>query len=477
MESNLLKATKRRVLRELTDTIEHNPVYRDTLKVYHKFPFKERPMRGVILKNASASRIKLSSDDYAADLKSHVAVARTENKEGLFLDWVWEDEQNVTGFIENEDLSSQITGSQSVGTNRVFQVANYPIVSGYFNTKIADNFRQVDMFLDGERVFPADVDGAKGLIYLPVSPGAGQTLTISYNYKKISDPGRYYIELISETQYVIDPLYFVKGEVVIQTTTGVETSANLAHGGIIANLETLYTKRYNRSLNIELVSGSDYTVDTVTGEVTFLKSLPVGVTLYANYRWVGSTRGPFTIPDDFHYDNTSITGVILAFGNQKIVNDKVVIIVYPEREMASRVYSGHWQMSFDIDVFTRDTIELPDLTDFIIDDMWSRKRLSLVSEGLTIEEMDPVGESEEVYDSNTNDLYYKSSINLRMMTEWKRFVPYLTEIVDFDSKLYAYRQSSRYFNLAGGKDLDINIYPYDKEFVVKYPEAGYPKYV
>jgi len=475
MESNLLRATKRRVLRELNDTIEYNPVYRDTMKVYHKFPFKERPMRGVILSNASASRIRLSADDYAANLKSHVAWARVGNKEGKFLDWVWEDEQNVTRFVENEDVSSQITGTASVGTNRVFQVANYPIVSGYFNTKIADNFRQVDVFIDGERAFPVDLDGKNGKVYLASSPTVGQTVTISYSYKNIADPGRYYIELISKNQYVIDPLYFVEKEVVIETTTGTETTANLSHGNLIPNLEALYTKKNFNSLSIELVPGSDYTIDATTGEVTFLNPLKSGTTLYANYRWVGNTLGPFDIPDDFHYDNSSISGVILSFGNKKIVNDKLVVIVYPDREQSAKVYSGHWDMNFNIDVFTRDTIELPDLTDYIVDDMWSRKRLRLVSEGLTIEEMEPGGESEEVYDQNTGDLYYKNSVSLRMMTEWKKFVPYLTEIMDFDTRLYQYMQHNKYLKL-NGKDFNIDVYPYSKELSVKYPEAGYPKY-
>lgn len=473
MESNLLRATKRRVLRELNDTIEHNPVYRDNLKVYHKFPYKERPMRGIILRNASASRIKLSADDYAADLKSHVALARAGNYEGKFLDWVWEDQENVTKYVNNEDLSSQITG-----TTRVFQVAHYPIVAGNFNTAIADNFRQVDVYLDGERVFPVLVEGETGKVHLSSSPAVGQTLTISYYYKNIVDPGRYYIQLISDTQFMIDPLYFVEKEKVISKTTGVETSVNLTHGDLIQNLETLYTKKYDYSLSFELIKDDDYSIDYDTGEITFLKPLQTGTVLYANYRWAGSSMGPFTIPDDFHYDNTSLSGVVMAFGNQKILNDKLVIIVYPQREQASRVYSGHWNMNFEIDVFTRDTLELPDLTDFIIDDMWTRKRLKLISEGLTIEEMDPTGENEEVYDQNTTDLYYKNTISLQIMTEWKRFVPYLTKIMDFDTKLYLYRKFNKYFIIGNSREteLAVDIYPYDQDFEVKYPEQGYPKY-
>jgi len=476
MESNLLNSAKRRVLRELNDTIQNNPVYRDQLKVYHKFPYKERPMRGVILRNASATRIKLSADDYAADLKSHVAIAKAQNYEGKFLDWVWEDSTNITKKVYQEDVSSQITGTASVGTNRVFQVSNYPIVSGKFNTLIADNFNQVEVLVDGEKVFVDQVDGEEGKVYLSFSPTIGQTVTISYWYKNLVDPGRYYIQLISTSQYVIDPLYIVKGEKVIEGTTGVETTANLAHGGLLTDLETLYIQKYSRSNQIKLISGTDYTIDTATGEITFLSPLPVGTNLYANYRWVGSTLGPFEIPSDFHYDNEALSGIILAFGNKKVVNDKLVLLVYPNREQASKVYSGHWDMNFDIDVFARDPIELPDLTDYIIDDMWTRKRLSLISEGFTIEEMDPGGESEEVYDTNTGELYYKNTVSLRAMTEWKRFVPYLIEIVDFDTKLYHYMKNNKFFRLTDGRTMEVEVYPYDREFEVKYPEYGFPRY-
>ena len=473
MESNLLRATKRRVIRELNDTVQNNPVYRDQIKVYHKFPYKERPMRGIILSNSSASRVRLSPDDYAAELKSHVAVARAGNHEGKFLDWVWEDEYSLTVYVKEEDLSSQIP---STGSNRIFQLAHFPVIAGYNNTELADNFRQVDVFVDGQRVFPTTVDAINGKVYLPNAPSYGQEVKISYHYKNIVDPGRYYIQLVTTEQYVIDPLYVVKREKVLESTTGLEMTANLAHGNLIPGLETLFTKKFERSYDLELVKDVDYSIDYASGAITFLSPLPKNTSLYATYRWAGPTMGPYAIPKDYEYDNTSLPGVVLAFGNQKVLSDKLVVIVYPQREQAARVYSGHWNMSFDINIFTRDPMELSDLTDYIIDDMWSRKRLHLIAEGLTIEEMNPGGESEEVYDSNTGDLYYKNSINLNMMTEWKRFVPYLTEIVDFDTKLYSFVKSSQDILLSDGRTFEVQVLPYQKEFEVKYPKAGYPKY-
>jgi hypothetical protein len=430
---------------------------------------KERPMKGVFLKNSSASRVKLSPSDYAGDLKSYVSLARAETHQGEFLDWVWEDVQNVT-VKTTEDLSSQITG-----TDRLFTVSNTPIVSGPGNIIVADNFRQVELTLDGEVLHAEDINGKTGSILVPYCPAVGQTLLATYYYKNLTPPGRYYVELISTTQYVIDPLYIVEDEVVINKTTGLELTASLDHGGLYGDFDVLYTKKNDNSNEIVLVKGDDYTI-TTGGLITFNNPLISDSTLYANYRWVGSTLGPFLIPDNFHYDNKNLQGIILAFSGRKVVGDKAVIIVYPDREQAAMVYSAHWRMTFDIDVFSRDPMELAELTDFVVDDMWTRKRQRLISAGLTMEELEPSGESEDPYDANTTDLYYHNSINMVMMTEWKKIVPYVVEIMDFDTKLYMYMKYNKYLITEDGRSFDLILYPVTKEFEVKYPSEGFPRY-
>ena len=100
-----------------------------------------------------------------------------------------------------------------------------------------------------------------------------------------------------------------------------------------------------------------------------------------------------------------------------------------------------------------------------------------MDEGLTIEEFDSTGESEEVYDENTGDLYYKNSLSLQMMTEWKKFVPFLTEIIDFDTKIYKYITTKEYIITNQGKILELKIRPNSESFEVSYPYVGYPKYI
>lgn len=476
MENNLLRVVKSRVMDELTGSIQRNQLFRDVVQVFHKFPYKERLQMGVVLKNASSSRIKLSADDHAGTLKSHAVLARAESHEGKFLDWVWEDFNNLTSYQKDEDLSSQITGTASIGTNRFFSVAHKPILSGYNNTTYADNFRQILVILNGEQVLPEFVDGERGVFALPQAPGLGSTLTVSYYYSNLTLPGRYYVEIVSPTEFVIDPFYVIKNESVIERTTGIEITAQLLHGNLYGDFDILYTMKTKNSNKIYLEKDIEYSIDS-TGLITFLSPLEKDTTLYANYRWVGDTMGPFTIPSEFHYHNSALSGLTLSFSNEITVGDKAVVMVFPQREPVASMNSGHYSMSFEIEVVARDPKQLADLTDHIIEDIWGNRRLLLIDEGLTIEELDPTGESEEAYDENTGDLYYKNGISLQMMTEWKKFIPFPTEILDIDSKIYRYITSKEYITTNQGKILELKLRPNSVPFEVSYPKIGYPRYV
>ena len=473
-QNSLLTVVKYRLLDELRYAVESNQRYKDTVQVLHKLPYTERPSMAVILRNASASRIKLSADDAAGTLKSHLALAKAENSPAGCLEWVWEDAINMTGLKHDEDLSSQIQGTSTYGQNRVFYTSLKPIISGKGNTVYADNFRQVYITLNGLQTLPEYVNGQKGMIVLPKAPVVGDVLKVSYYYNNLTPPGRYYLEIVAPGQYVIDPLYQVTDEEVITETTGHEVTASLLHGNLYGDFDVLYTLKMRSSNKIYLEKGTDYTI-TTAGVITFLQPLPVGTSLFANYRYGGATMGPFTIPEPFHYDNTVLPGVILAFSNQLDVGTKMVVIVYPKREPAASVRSGHYRMSFEIEVFAKDPIQLPDLTDHIINYIWANRRQQLISEGLTIEEFDPTGESEEPFDTNTGDLYYKNSLNMQIMTEWKKYDAFNTDILDFDTKLYQYINQKAYVVTLQNKVLELKLQPYTVPFEVKYPKVGFAR--
>lgn len=475
LDINLLTAVKRRVIYELRSAINENLVFKGT-EVYHKFPYTERPARGIVLRSTTSSRIKLSPDDFAYTMKSYVALARAENHGGKFMQWVWENQQKTTAYQENEDLSSQITGTATNGTNRFFYTSRKPLLGGYNNDTIVDNFRQIELKLNGEVVHAEFVDGSRGMIVLSMAPVVGDTLTVSYYYGIMSAPGRYYVEIVPNNQFVVDPLLQIKGEEVIELTTGTELTASLDHSGLYGDFDVLYLTKGIEDDKLTLERGTDYTV-TSGGVITFLQPLSVGYTLLADYRYVAPTLGPFPIPDPNHYDDAAIPGVLLCFNKQVEVGDKVVVIVYPERQVSASVYMGHYRMTFDIDVFSRHPEETSEMTDHVIHEIWGNRRFLLIDEGLTIEEMDQTGETEDVYDTNTNDLWYKQSISLQMMTEWKKFVPALWDIQDYDTALYAYIKTSKYVVTPDNRVLELQINPLGAPFEVKYPKTGYPRYM
>ena len=154
----------------------------------------------------------------------------------------------------------------------------------------------------------------------------------------------------------------------------------------------------------------------------------------------------------------------------------MVVIVYPDREPAADVFSGHYSMSFEIDVFTRDPQQLADLTDQVINHIWNNRRLLLMDEGLTITEMEPTGESEDIYDSNTGDFYYKNTITLQIMSEWKKFVPYLYDIRDFDINVHDFVRFCDYIVTNQNQIMETRLTSASKPFEIKYPRVGYPRY-
>jgi hypothetical protein len=476
MKVNLLEAVKTRLFDELEETLGKNSEYKDKVKVYHKFPYKERVSSGVVLKNVSFNRHKLSPDDFVGVLKSHCAVAHAGNHPGEFLEWVWEDAANVVKRAK-EDVSSQIDG-----TNRFITLSHSPITQGPGNTELADNFRQVDVYLDGERTYAESVDAKKGIIALYGAPASGVSVDVSYYYKNVTPPGRYYIEIVrdsTELKYVVNPLYAIKNEVVIENAKGNELGGDLQNQNVMTDQVILYMKKAGTDYSIKLIRGEEYTV-TVAGEVEFIGgfSMEPNTNLVAHYRWIGEEMGPIVIPDNNHYDYKTIEGVVLCFNDKVNEGDKAVLIVYPNREVSARVYGGHFNVSVDLEVFTLDTVQLPGMVDYIVNDLWNNKRLRLMDEGITIDDLDSSGETEEAYDENTGDLYYKNSLSMTIMTEWKKFVPVVFEVLDFDLSFQTVTvQTNKYVHLFQNRvvSMDSELRPKGEPFEVKYPKPGYPR--
>jgi len=65
------------------------------------------------------------------------------------------------------------------------------------------------------------------------------------------------------------------------------------------------------------------------------------------------------------------------------------------------------------------------MSDRLVEYLWSVRKNVLENEGLTLNSVEPSGESEEAHIDTTGDLYYESSVSVNIMTEWQLFKPYM----------------------------------------------------
>jgi len=468
MYQNLLYAVKRRILDETEQAFQSHPAFNEKVKIYHKFPYQERVQYGVVLKNTSSSTVRMSADNYLSDLISHVRLAREGNYPGLSIEWVRENARDVTAY-EQEDVSAQLGPTQ-----RMFHTA-YPILSGPGNTKYATNIGQVEVYVDGLKELPDFIDGERGVVILRRAPAAGLTVTISYYRRKIVDPGIYVFDFIEDNQFLIAPIYVIKRELVVETTTGSEVTVNLAHQNVDPNSDWLILQYRNSNVPRRLVRGTDYSISYLTGEITFLLPLPVGYQLFADYRWqpTNYANGPYTF-NTYTENHTILPGVVLAIGRRAKKGDRQVIIVSQQRESQARIYGGHWTMSLDLSVIAKDPIQMEEMADHLVSYLWGIRKNVLESEGITLLSVEPTGESEESFMDLTGDLYYTTSVSISLQSEWQEFVPYLYEIRDIVPDIYLWPGTHDY-TVSDNYTISLTSLTPDLRPVMVYPTTGYER--
>lgn len=241
-----------------------------------------------------------------------------------------------------------------------------------------------------------------------------------------SPPGIYYIEVRTETieiggvpadykVFYVDPLLEVIDEAPIRVTP---FEYHLLH----APLHTGSLRLWELPGNIPLVEGINYTVDYTTGVITLGEVLPNGITLSADYRYPGTSTGPYIIRDN-HTNVTAIPGVVLAFGRRAEAGDLMSVIVGDRREAVALEYGGRWDVSLDIDIFAKDLVAQGEITDKSMLYLHGIARNRLSTEGIEINEVSMGGEAEEVFDENADDYFYTASISMSIQTDWAIHVP------------------------------------------------------
>lgn len=232
-------------------------------------------------------------------------------------------------------------------------------------------------------------------------------------------PGVYFIEILTvpanandSGQYMIDPLLTVTQEPLLQFETGIETEAKLKRLPIQGTLRLYENGRYL------LVEGKDFQADYTSGDVTFLTPSNPGSRVTANYRYTVPSIGPVPFSWD-QADNTTLPGVIMAFGKRAKVGDKVAIVVTQDRVETARIYGGKWEFSFDLDVVASDPIQREEIADWSAMYIIADKKPYLEDEGIEVVSVALGGEGEEPLDE-TGDLYsYTASLTVQLRADWE----------------------------------------------------------
>jgi hypothetical protein len=232
-------------------------------------------------------------------------------------------------------------------------------------------------------------------------------------------PGVYWIELTEDTEFYVDPLLNIVGEI----PTPIDlTTFQLQHAPVAGTV-----RLYEMPARYMLVEGQNYTLSLgpdgkPNGEIILTTPLTRDRFLVADYRFPAPSRGPFVLNPGYA-DNKAIPGVILAFGRRNQKGDKLVVIVDEIRRPVALEYGGKWDVTLDFDVIARDVHAQQEIADATVVWIWAVLRSWMSQEGLEITDLSMGGESEETYDEAGDDYFYNSSFSLTVQTDWRLQVP------------------------------------------------------
>jgi len=246
--------------------------------------------------------------------------------------------------------------------------------------------------------------------------------------------------------FTIDPVLTVTQEPLILFTSPADTDAQLSHDNVYDGSVRLWLD--NRRV---LVPEIDYHVDYLTGHVAFLKATPIDMAVYADYRYRIGLQGPFEFFRD-SANTTALPGAVIAFGDRAQECDKAAIVVTDTRTDVADVYGGKFEVTFDLIVFTRDTEDRERMTDYVIVKVLERQN-DLGYDGLELLDISPGGQNEEVYNAETDEYYYESSVSMSLRVDWESYVPLPVVINRAEMTSLAAEQEHGY--LDGSYPLDL----------------------
>ena len=303
------------------------------------------------------------------------------------------------------------------------------------------------------------------------------------NVGNLVKPGFYVVEMVEDNTFTVTPYLTVADEKLdIEIGSGFKF-ANLKHQNINVDSELILDDMGRR-----LQKDVNYTIDYAAGLVTIIK-MPNNIeNLTIDYQYLTTVIGPITVNKET-VDNTSIPGVMLAFGNIIKKGGIQVVVVYPEQQEVAKAFIGKWLMNMNLFIVAQDTNTQETLADLTAMYVWSVLQEKLVNHGIYIDNFDLGNESEEEELQIPNEYSYSADLSFEVNVEWETYQPvlgvikkiFLNRMPDFgqyDEQEYLVR-STRSFNIPQrGVDYKLGLQPIENFMPVvirpakKYTLAG-----
>jgi hypothetical protein len=200
-----------------------------------------------------------------------------------------------------------------------------------------------------------------------------------------------------------------------------------------------------------LISGVDYSVDYADGLITFLKPVPPGINIYADYRYSLPVRSPYYFKTDAaNYE--AVPGAVIAFGDRHIVGDKLAVVVGQTRAETADVYGGKFEISFELVLFTKDPEDRERMVDYVVASILERQN-QLGFDGLELLDVSPGGETEEVYVAEIDDYYYDGAVSVGIRVDWEVYTPLPVEVFRIETVSRSRERESDVLGDSGESDL------------------------
>ena len=235
-------------------------------------------------------------------------------------------------------------------------------------------------------------------------------------------PGVYFLEVLwapTQTElgyFAIDPLLTVTDEAVLSFQSGIEREAQLQQVPVQGTLRLWENRKFL------LKEGTDYTMNYQTGAIELLGRFAPNAILTADYRYAADSIGPIAFQWNTA-DFETLPGIVMAFGKRAEKGQRVAVVVYQDRVSTAQAYGGKFEASFDMDVISRDSDQLEDISDLVIMYLWGEKRAALALEGIEIVDVSMGGEAEDVYDETADLHYYQASMSVQLQSDWEIHIP------------------------------------------------------